>query len=226
MPLPPLELIPVIEVEPFSFSKSKYTSPKVSCAEDPEGWERYKQRCYSDYGLVGMKSITTGAWLYQANTLSEKQLYIIYKNLFNRFFETPEHLKEMLSDMEEYAPLISGGFMVKGKENILSLPGCCCGLESIHDWGSVLLEPENKSGEIWIGHDTDCSVQYIRYKDSIELNIENAETYLLSDLQYQRMIHNATIELQHFIPTLGAALNRALKIENGNKLARIMIFRE
>lgn len=221
-----IELIPVIEVEPYHFSKVEYFSPQVTIAEDPAAWESFNQKCYLDAGLNKMNAVKPGNWLFEANRLSTDQLRIIFEELFTRRFETPEAIREMLRDMPEYAPLIAGGFMLKVNGEIISLPGCCAGLESIQDWCIPRNDPSTKFCEIWVGHDENGSIRYNRVEKEIQLAINDSILYSISYRQYLGIVESALELLYMFAATLGEALNEVLSIDNGDELARIMIFRE
>ncbi|MFK7907806.1 MAG: hypothetical protein AB8B69_21930 [Chitinophagales bacterium] len=148
---PKISLIPVIELAPSDFSKIDRTSPSKSHSESPEEWFEYNQKCYVDAGLTDIKPISQASWLVKLEDLSDDNLKIVLKQLYDSTVEGFDSIEEIINEPDEYAPFISGGYLFVVDGVIKSEPGCCSGLETIRDWEDAL-EYETKT-EVWTGHD-------------------------------------------------------------------------
>ncbi len=211
-----IKLIPVIELQPASFSKTKRESPKKSYLEAPLEWENYNQNCYNESGLNDIKPIEQLSWLFKIKTLSNQELKIILKKLIDSTVENFDSIDEILNDPIEYAPLIPGGYLFVVNNEIKSEPGCCCGLEDILEW--------KESETVVTGHGDDDFV-YIHKKNS-KVNISiRKEKFSLSEKVYNEMVNLAEIEIEKFIDKCGELINDLLKIENGKSFVRAMIYK-
>lgn len=227
------QLLPVIELEPFDYRNedSNYTSPGVSSKENPGAWEEYNQRCYSDAGLTNLKPIQKGSWFFEITRLSINNLRIILPQLITDHLESIETtMEDMLDNLEEYAPLISGGMVVVFDEQVLSIPGCCCGLEAINEWTDSLF-PFGSNKEIWVGHDGPNEEWHIQYDtdDDLEnmlITIAGKGTYQIELELYERLIKNTRRKINRFITKAAPLLDDIFQFDQGKRLLRGMIYRE
>lgn len=211
-----IKLIPVLELQPADFSKTKRESPKKSVLEMPQEWKNYNRNCYNDSGLNNIKPIQELSWLFKIDYLSNQELKIILKELIDGTVEHFDSIDEILNDPIEYAPLIPGGYLFVVDNEIKSEPGCCCGLEDISEW--------KDSETVVTGHGDDDFV-YI-HKENSKVNISiRKEKFSLSEKVYNEIVNSAEIEIEKFIDKCGELINDLLKIENGKSFARAMIYK-
>lgn len=211
-----IKLIPVLELQPASFSKVERESPKKSTLEAPQDWINYNQSCYNDSGLNNIKPIEPLSWLFKIESLTNDELKIILKDLIDVAVKDFESIDEILNDPIEYAPLIPGGYLFVVKNEVKSEPGCCCGLEDISEW--------KDSGRILTGHGDDEFVDINRKNSQVEVSIKK-EIFLLPEDDYNKIVNDAEIAINKFIERSGKLLNELLKIENGNSFAKAMIYK-
>jgi len=209
-------LVPVIELPPSNFCSTKKEAPKKSYIEAPEIWKHYNEKCYNDAGLFFLKPIEPLSWLFKLEDLTEVQLKIILKYIFNEAVEYFESINEILADPIEYAPLISGGYLLMVDNIVKSQPGCCCGLENIIEW--------KEATTVFTGHEADDLVYINRQNTKIEISIKQ-EVITISQENYLRVIKEAEIKIDNFIKKSGKLLNEILNIENGVSLAKSMIYK-
>lgn len=214
-----IQLIPVIELEPYDFKKGNYKSPSLNLNEAPKDWENYNQKCYKDSGLINLSSIRMGSWLFNLGQLDKSQLTIILKAIYNN--TEKEHLLEIFKDPQEYAPFFCGGYLFTINEKIIAEPGCCCGLESISDWKDVIT---SKSGQVWTGHNIDTYVNFTVENNEIQFEV-NDEVFFISLENYIKVIDDVESKLQQLIITGGDILNDLFDIQNGKEISRGMIYK-
>lgn len=211
-----IKLIPVIELQPATFSKKDRESPKESYLEAPQEWIKYNQSCYRDSGLNNIKPIRELSWLFRLDTLSNEDLKIILADLIYGKAEDFDSIDEILNDPIEYAPFIPGGYLFVVEDEVKSEPGCCCGLEDIADW---------KEGETVItGHGDDDYVYIHKENSQVKVSIRE-EAFLLSEPIYDEIIRSAENGIEDFINRGGKLINEILKIEHGKSFARAMIYK-
>jgi len=214
-----IQLIPVIELEPYDFKKDDYESPTLSLKESPEGWENYNLKCYNDSNLIDLSPVRTGSWLFNIEQFDKQQLAIILKAIYKS--EEEEHLLEIFKDPQEFAPFFCGGYLFTVNGEIKAEPGCCCGLESIGDWKDVM---ESKSGQVWMGHDIDAYVNFTVENNDIQFEI-NDEKFYISLSDYSKTINIIEADLKQLIVTSGDILNDLFDIENGKEVSSGMIYK-
>lgn len=214
-----IQLIPVIELEPYDFKKGDYESPLNSSREVPNDWDKYNQKCYQDSGLKNITAIKTGLWHFNIEQFDPNQLRIILKAIYSK--NDDEHLKEIFNNPEEFAPYFSGGYVFVANDEVKSIPGCCCGLESIKEWKRI---PNEERGEIWMGHDIDAHIYFETEKKYICFEINN-ESFNLSFEEYSEIIANLEDKLYNLISKSGKVLNDIFNIENGRDVAKGMIYK-
>ncbi|MEK7435196.1 MAG: hypothetical protein AABZ74_18840 [Cyanobacteriota bacterium] len=218
--LPKIKLIPVIEVEPFSYSKSEHKTPEKPRNEDPNEWEIYNQNCYKDSGLENFKPIEIGHWLFEIEKLRNHNLKIILSKIFEEKLDEDFTLEQMLEDIYDFSPLISGGYVFSIDNENLNLPGCCCGLETIYDWANIF---DEESGDIWNGHDSNI-IEFKKEGQNLIINIDKKD-YSLKLKEFNKIFESLEKTIDEFIERCSGILNEILKIENGYDLAKSMIYK-
>jgi hypothetical protein len=57
-----VHLVPVVELEPGTFSTRERPLPGRSCRELPDQWNRYWLDSLADSGIVGLAPLRPGSW--------------------------------------------------------------------------------------------------------------------------------------------------------------------
>lgn len=220
-----IALIPVIELEPFSYSDNYYKLPNNSVLENPEEWEIYNQKRYCDSGLTDITPIEKGSWLFEIDKLNDENLKIVLSKIFEERLSEDLTLKEMLEDMSDFAPLISGGYVLNIEGENVVLPGCCCDLETIHDW-YIDFDLDNSENSIWVGHDSGNETSYKIKGKNVIIIINDKHKYLISVDLYEKMLEECISKLELFIERMSPIINEILNIDLGDELANQMVFRK
>ena len=216
-----LKIIPVIELMPATYKKNDYKRPEYSIEYNFNEWDLYNQKCYSDSGLKDIKPIETGRWFFEIEKLTNENLKIILSKIYEERLENDLTLQEILENINDYSPLISGGYILKINNEILNYPGCCCGLEEILQWNGIL---EDENGNIWNGHDC-TSIDFKKEGNDLIFIIDNKSFYTLKNEEFIREIANTNRIVNKFIEKSAPILDEILKIKNGYELAKSMIFK-
>jgi len=214
-----ISLIPVIELVPQSYANNR--AHFAGNSSDIEEKEAYNKACYRDAGLEMIEPVEKGSWLFEIESLSDEYLKIIFRIIFNEAAENFNSIKEILDEPIEYAPFISGGFLLWINNEIKSRPGCCCGLESISDWESAARGDE---GEIWTGHDKDDLVFLSSSNDNFVLKVGNNEFGLNQSL-FQQAVATAKNSLTNSMKRISPILDEILDIKNGKEIISAMIYK-
>lgn len=211
-----ISLIPVIELEPYNFSKIERQSPQESYLEAPKKWIEYNKNCYKDSNLDHINPIEPLSWFFKLEDLSEIELKIIIKSLFDEAAKDFESIDEILKDPIEYSPLIAGGYLFIVNDEIKSKPGCCCGLEDILEWKDSVTLPQ--------GHGENDLVYIDRNKSFTEIKIQE-EAFLIPKEIYDKTIKDTELIIDDFIDKSGKILNELFTIQNGRFIAKSMIYK-
>jgi len=220
-----ISLIPVIELEPQSYANNReYIGPDNSNDKFIDEWDKYNKTCYRDAGLKSIIPIEKGSWLFELGKLSEGDLKIIFSTLFKETVEHDEHesINEILSDPIEYAPLISGGYILKINDKIVNKPGCCCGLETIIDWEAAA---NGEDGEIYTGHDKSDLLNCKTESEFFYLNVGGDEDYKMIKSDFNQSVSKAKAILVDEMQRIAKVFNQILKINNGNEIIHAMLYK-
>lgn len=215
-------IIPVIELEPGAYSKQTYALPNGTGKDLPEQWEAYNQKCYQDAGLKHLKAIETGQWLFELAQIEADHLKIIFPEIYADYLNDETNLNELFEDMKDLAPSICGGFALKDADQIIHLPACCCGLESIEEWQ---VQPDTSIIQVWTGHDQEDEVVLEFSTSGVILSVGKAKRYSFSKAEYRTLLSQAETTIHHFIERSATVLNPLFNIKNGRALAEAMIYR-
>lgn len=149
-----VELIPVIEFEPFTYSQEGRRSPPVKLHQDSDAWYKYWKESLADSGITELEPVEN-SWLVRVVDLTQPNTIakLLRVHLGDQMVEIPD-------DLESIGPL-NGGYVLKTETHLL-LPTCCVSLEDIKSWEEALCWQQPAWTPVWIGHPW----IYCRRKDS------------------------------------------------------------
>ncbi len=194
-----ISLTPVIELQPFDYPPDEEFFIWKSGGVDP---------------------IYEGSWIFEFHLFSDAELKRVLHELY--FGEHAGDVDELLEDPDNFAPLISGGYLLRVDGRIVSRPGCCCGLDSIRDWQDAA---RGESGEIWTGHDKDDLVHYSCGGETAVLRVGDDMEIDLEPRAFFEVVLNAKKSLLKGMKRLVPLLNKLLNIEDGSRIVRAMVFK-
>jgi hypothetical protein len=142
-----IELVPVIELEPSTFSTRERSSPAGSGRDVPDEWNRYWLDSLADSGVVDLFPLWPASWLVTTRQLTnltvlERVLTVIVRDWGGA---------EALSGPDS-RPVLNGGLALFDSGKLLVAPTCCCDLGNISDWRKAAAHRDASWMMLWIGH--------------------------------------------------------------------------
>ena len=124
-----IELVPVIELEPWTFSTRERSSPSGSGREMPQAWHRYWLDSLADSGVVGLTPIRPTSWLVRTQQLTNTATLTNILTTLVQKWGGPE----LFSDPDS-RPVLNGGLALFGGGELLVTPTCCCDFGNLADY--------------------------------------------------------------------------------------------
>src|SRR5438128_2733639 len=116
-----IELVPVLELEPWKFATQERNSPNSSRREVPGEWHRYWLDCLADAGIADLEPLQAGSMHVPARQLVNKPA-VLEKLL--AFFVNEWGGPEVFSDPDQ-KPVFGGGLALCSGGQVLAEPTCC-----------------------------------------------------------------------------------------------------
>lgn len=218
-----IQLIPVLELEPYKFSAETRNSP--SGEWDAEEWFRYWSDSLADSGITVLRPLVRGYWHVPTVNFDDS-------NNLQRFLEkTFEEWGgiDSLSD-PDCKPVLDGGLALRcSSTDTLIEPGCCADLGDSKNWKEAAAYRGSEWQMLWIGHPW----LSIRYQSPWLVVSEPHESstptdrWTVSPEELNRAIDDAKTELERFageiariLPMLGF---REDPVVMGRKLAGLCV---
>ena len=136
-----MKLIPVIELEPGTYSKKDKKLPEH---EDINGWSVYWKECLKESGITDLEPIVKSSWFVEITKIDEQNLKIILSK------ELEDYDKDC--NIEEEISALIGGYVLVINDEVSILPSCCGDLSNIKDQEAAVEYFGNEKKELWIGH--------------------------------------------------------------------------
>lgn len=200
-----IELIPVLELEPSTFSTRSRQSPQGTSGEVPDEWFRYWTDSLADSGIIGLHPLRPGSWSVPTmNFDGAGNLHAYLKKTFEEWGGI-----ESLSDPERRHVLNGGLALHCSTGDLLIPPGCCCDLDNVRDWkeGAAYRRAEWKM--VWIGHPW-ISIHYHHPWLVVSEPHESdapSERWAVSPDELDRAADDAIAELERFAAEMSPALD-------------------
>lgn len=153
-----VELIPVIEFEPYAYAQEERRRPSVTLHQNPEAWHKYWKESLADSNITGLEPVEN-SWLVRVVDLTQPETIakMLRVHLDDQTIETLDDL--------DFVGSLNGGYILKTETHSL-FPTCCVSLEDIKSWEEALRIKQSWQKStwtpIWIGHPW----IYCRKKDS------------------------------------------------------------
>ncbi len=212
-----MEILIVIEIQPFDYSKNNYTTPKGSIIAKPNEWSDYWFKSVSDSKL-NIKPIELGSWLVDIQSLNINNLKIIIE----------KHFEEIdLVNFEDELLAFSGGIVIRENNKILIEPQCCADLSDIYKWKN--LKDNNIYNQLWIGHPyiyykiKNDTILFSEYTEQDDIDIENiVEKFKINKQEFLSETPKIEIIINEFKKKILQILNE-MKMSNAEKISEILI---
>jgi hypothetical protein len=213
-----IELIPVLELEPFRFAAEGRSSPSGVYEDMPEEWYRYWVESLADSGISGLVPVARGSWHVPTSEFTDlarlrRVLEVTFQNLEEAGFSV---------DLE-CLPLL-GGLALRQSQNVLIEPGCCADLGDVAGWREAVGHRRTEWRSLSLGHPW-VSVQYRAPQMIISSphngNFPTARWAVCPD-QLRVAVVAAELELERFAGRITAAMPAGYRVDPhpmGRKLA-------
>lgn len=151
-----IQLIPVLEAEPWTFSTGVHSAPQNGPAKKYyEEWDEYWRNSLAEVGLSGLDQITPGSWYVSTVQFTKPQLEAFLQVIFEDWGGV-NYLSEPDSQ-----PLLNGGLAMDTEElGIIIEPTCCSDLGTAN-WKEAATFDGEEWKMLWIGHPW----LYIKYEE-------------------------------------------------------------
>jgi hypothetical protein len=198
-----IELIPVVQLEPFVFASDDRSLPSGRYQDMPEEWHRYWLESLADSGIAGLMPVQSGSWHVPTSEFTDaallrRALELIFQNLSEMGF----------SCGADCMPLNGGLALRCQPQNVLMEPGCCADLGDAANWRDVVGYRQTEWRTLWIGHPW-LSVLYhaprLIISDPHEGTDPTARWAVCPD-QLQVAVGAAEVELERFARQIAGAL--------------------
>ena len=212
-----VELIPVLELEPWGFSASERPQPSGSVLETPEGWARYWLDCLADSGITGLSPLRPGSWHVPVHEIGDPETL---EKVLRRHTRDVVGI-EALSDVEE-TPILVGGLALLSGGEVLVAPTCCADLGNLSEWRAAVGYRESEWRMLWIGHPW----LSVRYESRLLVISEPHESdspsgrWAVDAGVLDRAVDAAEVELERFSRRLERVLMRLGLVDRAGRLAR------
>ncbi|QDU47755.1 hypothetical protein [Gimesia panareensis] len=216
------QLIPVLELEPGTFSTQDrvfpYEEGKDQTNEEQEHWDS----CLADSGITNLTPIKTGSWFVRATVFSDEQLDQYLRVIFADWGGIHETL-----DDPDCLPELPGGFVLLSQTGeVLVEPTCCCSLKDLENWEAAAQNRSQSWQTLWVGHpwiSTRFQTPWVILSDYHELEMEIPERWVVRRQELQQAIQNAERELTQFSLKLERVLEKWALQTDLKKLARQLV---
>jgi hypothetical protein len=142
-----VNLTPVIELEPGTFSTQPHSSPSGSVKEMPNEWEQYWRACLADSGIAAISPIFPGSWHIATTELSSSQLEKYLRVVFDGWGGVS------ILDDPDSRPVLNGGLALSSDDfGVICEPTCCSDLGDIANWKEAATYEGSEWAVLWIGH--------------------------------------------------------------------------
>ncbi|HET6247077.1 MAG TPA: hypothetical protein VFE47_05200 [Tepidisphaeraceae bacterium] len=137
-----IELVPVLTLEPSTFSKPERRMP-----DDPAAWQQHWLDSLADSGIEGLKPIRESFTHVATTEFSEPK--VLQRVLF-KLFDRWGGLENLLDP--ECNPVLSGGLALCSAGELLMEPQCCSDLANLSEWQDAVQYQGDQWKMLWIGH--------------------------------------------------------------------------
>jgi hypothetical protein len=213
-----VELIPVVELEPFAFATSDRKHPSSTGPDEPQEWSQYWYDALADSGVVGLTPLRPGSWHVPVAAFTNPVV-------LGQFLEVEIRRSdgiEALTDPDQWSTL-SGGLALCSGGEVLIEPTCCGDLGNLSDWRNAVVYRQADWMMVWIGHPW-VSVRFdldqLIFSEPHESNPSNAR-WAISPEILDKAVTNAEVELEVFARRLHSNLTEMGVLE-ANPVARKM----
>jgi hypothetical protein len=212
-----LQLVPVLELEPWGFSARERPRPSGSVLETPEEWSHYWHDCLADSGITGLSPLRPASWHVLVRELEDGEtLQKILRTLVGNNIDLESPVDT------DNGPVLEGGLALFGERKLLVTPTCCSDLGNLSEWRDAAGHRGPEWRILWIGHPW----LSIRYEGNLLVISEPHESdtpsgrWAVDAGVLDRALDATEVELERFSRRLGRVLVDLGSGDQAGRLAR------
>jgi hypothetical protein len=146
-PLGDLELIPVLELEPFLFATREQARPTGTARDMPEDSHRYWLDSLADSGLIDLTPLRPGSWHVPTRNLTIPEVLRRILDVIVSHWGGMDCLED-----PESRQALGGGLALLSEGEVLVEPKCCSDLSNLSNWRDAAGYRGHDWTMLWIGH--------------------------------------------------------------------------
>ena len=202
-----IQLIPVVELEPFKFSTQSRNSPAgVYGEDDSEEWFRYWTDSLADSGITGLQPVRRASWYVPTMNFDvATNLCIFLEKTFQKWGGI-----DSLAEPDSKRVLYGGLALQCPASDLMIEPGCCSDLGTAKNWKDAAAHRGVEWRMLWIGHPW----LSVRYQPPWLVLSEQHESDTPTDCwavypeELSQAADDASAELERFAGEIATALPR------------------
>lgn len=202
-PLQDLELVPVLELEPYQFATRDHPRPSGAARDLPENLERYWLDALADAGITGLSPLSPGSWHVPTRDLTDPAVLQKMIAVLLHGWGGVENL-----DDPDGRHVLDGGLALLSGNEVLVEPTCCSDLGNVSEWRGASGYRGPDWTMLWIGHPW-LSVRFdeelLILSDPHE-SLEPVGRWAVRSEELVRAVIAAEVELEHFAGRLARVL--------------------
>lgn len=214
-----IQLIPVIELEPMTFSTRFHSMLMEANGKDADELDHCWRASLADSGISGIDPIFPGSWLVCTSDVTSTKLVNILRVIIDK--------RGGVSSLNNPSPksVLSGGLaLMSDEQGILIEPTCCGDLGDIANWKEASTYEGEEWKMLWIGHPW-LSMKFQKpwlLLSDLHESCDPVERWAVMPHELMQSVHAAEAELIRFskqiVPILlawhykGDAVNMSLKL--------------
>jgi hypothetical protein len=142
-----LELVPVLELEPYLFATRENARPQGPARDLPENSHRYWIESLADSEITGLTPLWPSSWHVPTRDLTDPSAL---QNILAVFLKEWGGIACL--DDPESRPIFNGGLALLGGGEVLVYPTCCSDLGNLSAWRDTAVYRGDDWTMLWIGH--------------------------------------------------------------------------
>jgi len=207
-----ISLEPVLELEPAQYAERERSSPERMGDEAPGEWEKYWRDCLADSGLGELPNLRPGSWQVPIRAIGVKELSAILAKSVHAPLDK-------LDPKED--PVLDGGFALLEDGKPVVEAKCCGDLGDLGSWADLAAQVDESWNLFWIGHP---QLSARRVGAWLELSEPREDTppvpkWKVRPEDLDASVKAARVELERFVPTIVAALQKVPGLDGIEDLA-------
>jgi hypothetical protein len=200
-----IELIPVLQLDPYDFRAGDRPMPSGSYDDMPGAWHCYWLGSLADSGLTGVVPVQRGSWNVPTSDLADATML---RRVLEVILQKRQEMESAMEEPHDWGPLHGGLALCCQSQYVVAEPGCCADLSDAAGWRGVVDYRDAGWSPLPIGHPT----QSVQYRSPRLIISDPHETmgptacWAVCPEQLRAALVPAQVELERFAERIAGAL--------------------